>query len=491
VKFEIVFDDRTLAPPGVRSLIGADRYGDLVFQRSSQTSAMAARAKEAGAGFCTLRAEADAEALRERLKTAEWDHFFLFCSSHVISVDDPANLMTFLKQAHFTPTNLVVPLPGGANSSGWLLLRAPLAAAFLGKTGSDVAALLEQHRDDVVEVRDRLRLIDVSNERTLLDFLSGHFDARHFNAIEPHDFTVTKRSRDRAKLKREFDFYKLAPPGMQMFLVQPFDFRDDGVTASYRMERLQVPDMALQWVNGALNASEFDAFLARMFHFLDSRPVKEVGGAEAERIRRALYVDKVRERIDAFKAMPIFTQFAPLLERACGGIDALVARYLDLYEAMPSQNREHRLAIGHGDPCFSNILYAKNNQFMRLIDPRGASSEAELYTDRYYDVAKLSHSVLGGYDFINQGKFDLAIDDALNMRLTLESAPRPWARDAFYRHADRAGFDLRLTRLYEASLFISMLPLHIDRPRNVLGFACNAINVLNEVSQPRRSSHGV
>ena len=38
-----------------------------------------------------------------------------------------------------------------------------------------------------------------------------------------------------------------------------------------------------------------------------------------------------------------------------------------------------------------------------------------------------------------------------------------------------------MVRIYEASLFISMLPLHIDNPYKVYGFILNAIRILQEV----------
>ncbi len=131
--------------------------------------------------------------------------------------------------------------------------------------------------------------------------------------------------------------------------------------------------------------------------------------------------------------------------------------------------------IGHGDPCFSNILYSKTNQFLKLVDPRGASSEDDLYTDPYYDVAKLSHSVLGNYDFINHGKFDIEIGETLGLRLQLEEpAAALDGADCSSTGSTSPASIPTLTRLCEASLFISMLPLHIDRPRNVLAFAINA-----------------
>jgi hypothetical protein len=60
--------------------------------------------------------------------------------------------------------------------------------------------------------------------------------------------------------------------------------------------------------------------------------------------------------------------------------------------------------------------------------------------------------------------------------------PRPqWAGPMFVQKLERSGFDPYLVRLCEASLFISMLPLHMDRPRKVLGFAINANSILDEL----------
>ena len=36
-------------------------------------------------------------------------------------------------------------------------------------------------------------------------------------------------------------------------------------------------------------------------------------------------------------------------------------------------------------------------------------------------------------------------------------------------------------RIYEASLFLSMLPLHMDNPHKVFAFILNAKNILEEI----------
>jgi hypothetical protein len=70
----------------------------------------------------------------------------------------------------------------------------------------------------------------------------------------------------------------------------------------------------------------------------------------------------------------------------------------------------------------------------------------------------------------------------LRARLKIDSPSLGWPADMFQRQLEKSGFDPGLIRLYEASLFISMLPLHIDRPRKVLAFAINADDILASLS---------
>ena len=55
--------------------------------------------------------------------------------------------------------------------------------------------------------------------------------------------------------------------------------------------------------------------------------------------------------------------------------------------------------------------------------------------------------------------------------------------ELFRESLESAGIDIRLIRLYEASLFLSMLPLHMDRPKKVLGFILNAIAILDSLEK--------
>ncbi len=484
MKLHVLFDDTMNASDALHDLMGVSKFGALMFQRRSRVQAMSAIADRAGARFIHAQSIADFSELLESIRTETDDFAYLLAPAHLAPAASDDKLVTFLRQVAYSPNNLHVAVNERSGSGGWTLMRASkmrdyLAMAVRGQSRE----FFETQGEMFTPIRGRLPLIDISEERALLDFLSGQLDARYFNSLERDDYIVTKRSADRGKMKREFDFYHLAPPEMQMFLVQPFDFKDDGKTASYRMERLSVPDMSLQWVHAAFQESEFERFLDHIFFFIASRPERATEGAEVRRSQNDLYVAKVQNRLAALKQAPEYTNLAPLLDRACGGVDALEARYLAKFEQIGRRLPHHKLAFGHGDPCFSNILYSKTNQYLKLIDPRGATNADDLFTDPYYDVAKLSHSVLGGYDFINQGKFDIQIDDRLRPKLILENPPADWARVLFLRKLDAAGFDAELVRLCEASLFISMLPLHMDRPRKVLAFAVRGASILDELSR--------
>lgn len=141
--------------------------------------------------------------------------------------------------------------------------------------------------------------------------------------------------------------------------------------------------------------------------------------------------------------------------------------------------------IGHGDPCFANALYSKAAMMLKFIDPKGAQTEDELWTNPYYDVAKLSHSICGRYDFFNNDLYDIELDRNFQLKLNIDFDNSTY-KTIFKQKLERNGFDYLSVRLYEASLFLSMLPLHIDNPHKVLGFILNARDILEEIENEIR-----
>ena len=482
----VLIDNSGPLPDRLRELVGVDRFAKLIFKRRTLAATIEQAAAAAGLEPPdTLDSHMDWARLAEQLQGEEQsEERFLVCPAGVVAGRGSKALIAFLQQARYSPQNLVLPARGGPEWGGWALMTSAVFGHYLNaRAQGNLANFFECYREQFVRLDGRLDLIDLSDEVTLLEFLSGTFDARSFNAVESHAYTVTKTSVDKAKLDREFRYHQMLPESMQMFFVRPFDFIDLGKSAIYTMERLFVPDMAVQWLHGALTEIEFRRFLDQIFCFVSSRAKRAAAPGEAENVIETLLVEKVRDRVEALKGAAAYQILRPLIDRACGSLDDLVGRYLALFGRMRRQLPTDTMVIGHGDLCFSNILYAKTNRTMKLIDPRGAASEADLWTHPYYDLAKLSHSILGNYDFVNQGMFDIHIDEDLRLRLVIDRPPPAWASTMFLGDTTRAGFSPNLVRLCEASLFISMLPLHIDRPRNVLGFIVIATRILDELER--------
>ena len=103
----------------------------------------------------------------------------------------------------------------------------------------------------------------------------------------------------------------------------------------------------------------------------------------------------------------------------------------------------------------------------------------------FYDICKLSHSVCGSYDYFNSGMFEISLSETNTLTLSIDSDNERYIR-IFKKKLSENGCDYRLIRLYEASLFLSMLPLHIDRRKKVLGFILNAVRIMDEVEVQRK-----
>lgn len=327
-------------------------------------------------------------------------------------------------------------------------------------------------------------LVDIGAIGNFIQCITGNFDSRYFNSLKGNEYTLVKSSTNKKKIKAEYSFYHLLPEDMKFWFVMPFGYKENEGSASYTMERLHMTDLAIKWVHGSMDEAEFEELMDKYFFFFGSRHVKECSETEYKRVSDGLYVGKVNDRIAALKKLPEYSRIKDLLAATGDAdLDDLVSKYFELKKIIESKARyKNQLAIGHGDPCFANALYNKSTKTLKFIDPKGAITEDELWTNPYYDVAKLSHSVCGQYDFFNNALFDIKIDTNFTYNLEIPFNNSRYI-DVFKRKIEENGFDYLSVRIYEASLFLSMLPLHIDNPHKVLGFILNVKNILKEIEE--------
>lgn len=325
-------------------------------------------------------------------------------------------------------------------------------------------------------------LIDIGKIGNFIQCITGNFDSRYFNSLQENEYTLQKSSTNKKKIKSEYNFYHLLPEDMKYWFVMPFNYQESENTASYTMERLHIPDLAIKWVHGSIDETEFAELLDKYFFFFKNRHSKECTVTEYNKVADALYIDKVNDRIAELKKSPEYIKMQKFLVASDElNIDILVAKYFKLKSKIESRIDYPKFSvIGHGDPCFANALYSKVTKTLKFIDPKGALIEADLWTNPYYDIAKLSHSICGRYDFFNNGLYDIKVDDKFAYDLDIPFDNTKYIK-IFKDKAEGNGFDYLSIRIYETSLFLSMLPLHIDNPHKVFGFIINVNNILKEI----------
>ncbi len=473
-----IYDDRCRVADEARTVLGITRYGRLVFRKRCLRDHHRDLLLAAGCErVVVIEDDADLERLAherglERTRLLWWP-------SSLACRDQAAGRVFLLKFHHVQEDFAIAPGAGGTSpavlSLGGVSARRVLAAdplrGEIPRRGPGEA---------LVAVPPPPWLTDLTRRDQLVDLASSTFDVRHFNAISQDELLVVKSSRDVTKMRREARYYELLPSTLRVFFLPALDYRETGDIASYATERIRVPDLSLQWIHRALDERSFPPLLGRLGDFLRLRPVRTPEPAAGRRQADELYLGKTEHRLAQLKSHAAWPQVSILLAH-CGpadGIAGLHRRFLDQWARLTPRRRTWRTAVSHGDPCFSNILYHPDTRLLKFIDPRGAETADELYLDEYYDVAKLSHSVLGLYDLVNHDLADLHLDRALHLELVHGGADLAPLQNQFRAAVVSWGLDLHLVRLYEAALFLSMLPLHADVPKKVVCFALACAEIL-------------
>lgn len=477
----VVYDDREFTSEEVKPFVGDRRYSDIIFKR-----------KKLKAYFYGY------------LSNIKKDHVFHIHNRHEVGelrkqiedVGDPCGI-------------LIVSSKAGIISNGnfeQLLARLPYAEdSFCDRAFKPMISFFKDSHELIehwekflskplhsweepqtgMERLLSVQPLDLGKSRDFLSFMTGSTETRHFNQVEIDSFYYTKKSSDVKKMEAEYRFYDLVPEPMRPWLIQPFDYKRDGDTASYKMMRYYLADTALQWVHGAFSNASFEAFIDRLLFFIHQRPRKETNKSNVATIAKSLYLDKVESRAKQLFDLPDGKKVNELVSIADPNLELniQIERYKALYKKYEKEFHLNYLSAGHGDPCFSNILYDQQRYILKAIDPKGALTEEDVWTHPYYDLCKISHSVMGNYDFINNGLYEVTLDDKNGLILKIKANQHLAKKELFLDKLKELGYDWKIIRLGEASLFLSMLPLHIDHPNKVMAFILIAKQILDEVER--------
>jgi hypothetical protein len=308
---------------------------------------------------------------------------------------------------------------------------------------------------------------------------------RAFNSLVIDGTTVRKYSASRSeKISCEAAWYAELPPSLRVYTARLIDvgLMDDG-TAFYDTEYEYLPTLAELYVFGRLGRPSWHQIIGSCAEFLEAC-VKETSAVERGASALEFLVrDKTFGRLERFA-------------REAGIRTDTELRYKGRH--LPSLEQIARDAVGrisytcedlatvmHGDFCLSNILYNPRVKRVRVIDPRGYYLPGcnDLYGDVRYDLAKLGHSIVGRYDHIICGRYRTEICGNDHVISFDEVGDYAWIEGEFRNltvGSFAAGSDE--VRAIMITLFLSMLPLHSDRPDRQQAFIANALRLYADLS---------
>jgi hypothetical protein len=304
--------------------------------------------------------------------------------------------------------------------------------------------------------------------------------ARAFNSLQIDGITVRKFSHSAGdKIRAEADWYAALPPPLRVFTARLIDsgMTKDGAPC-YDTEYEYLPTLGEVFVFGSLDRPSWGHALVSCSEFLNACGAIQDVNARGSDALEALVRHKTPARLIQF-AREDHTSIEADMRYEGRPLPSLTRIAEDVI-ARIDWTSDRIATVMHGDFCFSNILYNSRVRRIRVIDPRGFAFEGrhDVFGDTRYDLAKLGHSILGRYDHIIAGRcsvnnafgdYAIEFDQALH---------HGWVEAGFKELAiDSLKGDSAEVHAIIVSLFLSMLPLHADRPDRQRAFIANALRL--------------
>ena len=311
--------------------------------------------------------------------------------------------------------------------------------------------------------------------------------ARSFNSIEIDEQRgiLKKRSENKEKLVNEIRWYLRIPNKLQYLLPRVYDYSLDLTDPYVSMEYYGYHTLHESLVFGDLPLVKWQAIFQKLLFAINDMGKFTVTGEriQFEAALRDIYLQKTFDRLDMMRNEPDFHSFFENTITINGKEYRSLNEYLkmlpQLIEKLVVYPFTGQFNIIHGDLCFANILIEDTYDFIRVIDPRGKFGTFDIYGDGRYELAKLMHTLEGKYDFIIEDMFDIdvigntieyhvhkQIDNITNVFL-----------DVFRESID----NIQAVRLIEATLFLSMIPLHSDYKQRQFAMLATGVMLLEQV----------
>lgn len=294
---------------------------------------------------------------------------------------------------------------------------------------------------------------------------------RSFNNLIITTDYVEKSSFKEHKIAAEASWFDEVPKHIRGFLPQLIDVSFE--PSSYRLEYLHNTALNELWVFAEISHFTWKKIFKSCFDFIETcRDTRPTSSVKYDSIIQ-LFTEKTLSRLHALPTSK-FDINTPIRINGGSGISMIeLARSTEKH--LPTLDV---ITLLHGDFCFSNILYDFRTQKIKTIDPRGHTLDGNktIWGESRYDIAKLSHSVIGMYDYIVAGYFTLTKTTVDRYDFQILDNNKHCVNQSYFVQKITQYFDVSYIELLamQIHLFLSMLPLHADNLERQYGLLANA-----------------
>ena len=348
----------------------------------------------------------------------------------------------------------------------------------------EISDLIKKYKEQkVISTEICKQWYDVGHVENYFTSKQMALKARYFNTLrfDKSSEIVTKTSENVQKLNDEIEWYKQIPNDLSKLTPKIISF-NQSKKPFLKIEYIKHPTLAELWLYSNFSTKLWMEILENLFKILIQ--FRKYPGFVSVDDYNLMYKTKTEERVN--ELISLNEHFKRILEKDVVLINGkkyhnwfvikkqIEVKIHDLYD-------EQDNCLIHGDLCFSNIFSNFKNQNFKLIDPRGKWGSS-MHGDLKYDVAKLRHSIVGGFDTITNGLYSTSLNienNQINVNIF-----KPKNHEEICTHLDNLiqnKWNLNEIKLIEGLLFISMLPFHRDHFERQLAFYSIGIQRLNEV----------
>jgi hypothetical protein len=308
---------------------------------------------------------------------------------------------------------------------------------------------------------------------------------RSFNDLRIQDGVVSKTSEQRIKMEAESNWFSSLPSVLKKYVPQLIDAREvENGKLLYQLEYLPHLPLNELYVHANLQPAFWNKIFKLSVRLLQGFSTALILEENQKKVIKSdfekLVNQKSRVRLEQFSTSHNFSMNTPveINGRHLPELEEILNHCVGAALALPAMP-----GVSHGDLCFSNVLYDSRSDNLKVLDPRGLNVDQEktILGDLKYDFAKFAHSVLGLYDHIVAGLFTLKHEAPLKFIFEIHVDQKTREVQALFE--DRFVLNgLKVQDVYPlvVLLFLSMLPLHEDKPERQLAFLANALRLYAE-----------